>query len=100
MPRTLIRPKPLESATTPGVVNASDDHLRFCTGISVRAVDVNTDVISGLSKFSTAASAETFTVVVSAPVFSRGRIVVNWPTWTVTWSSVSLPKPAASIVTV
>jgi len=77
MPRTLTRPKPLESATTPGVVNASADQRRLLTGISCKARVFRFEEKSGDSKFRIGAVDITSTTSLVAPVVMCGSSVVS-----------------------
>ena len=64
------------------------------------AVPGITEVRSGLSKLSVAASPETVTVCSVPPFVRRGIRVVGCPICTMTLFSTSVPKPAAITVTV
>src|SRR5580704_7919518 len=84
MPRTLTRPKPLLSETTPGVVRARLDQRRLFTGTSRRARELRLAEKSGESKLRTGTSAVTSTTEADWPGARCGVREVTCPTWTTT----------------
>src|SRR5580698_6563280 len=93
MPRMLTRPKPLVSATTPGVVMAKADQRRLLMGMFWIACWLRVLLKSGDSRFITGVTSVTSTVAEDDETARCGSRLVTWPTTTSTSSARHAAKP-------